>query len=462
MLIVRNIIFIFACLLVINTSFTQTSLNMELLDRWHQDSLINNSSEVRYSDCYGFVWNGKEYAVAGSTEGTHVFEITSDNLFVPKGFVRGRFSNTSVYHRDYAVYQHYLYAVCDEGVSSLQIIDFQYLPDSIHLVAEDTTLFGRVHNIFIDTAQATLYSCIHRSTSNTQTIEAPMKIFSLSNPIQLTELWSGPSDVIEVHDCYVRNGKAILNCGFDGLRVYDFTNTTSPAYLDSKTFYQDQGYNHQGWLTPDGKTYIFADETNGKQVKKCAFNGSIITINSLFGYNHLNGSVPHNIMANDTFAFVAYYNEGLRVFDLRYGPPLEVAHYDTYPEENSFKMNGNWGIYSNLPSKRILAMDRQYGLFLLHFDQQAFLAPPNEAISLVYPNPLEENGQLTIRLPNTVTAFEWELTDEAGKMVLSGSLQDQNYLQLEPMIASGIYFLRLRYRDYLDDEQVEVLRVIVL
>jgi choice-of-anchor B domain-containing protein len=464
MLIVRNVIFLFACLIVLNASFAQTSLNMELLDRWHQDSLINNSSKVRYSDCYGFVWNGKEYAVAGSTEGTHVFEIAANNTFIPKGFIKGRFSDPSVYHRDYAVYQHYLYAVCDEGVSSLQIIDFQYLPDSIHLVAEDSTLFGRVHNLFIDTAQAKLYSCIHRSTSNTQTIEAPMKIFSLSNPILLTELWSGPDDVIEVHDCYVRNGKAILNCGFDGLRVYDFTNTASPAYLDSKTFYQDQGYNHQGWLTPDGKTYIFADETNGKRVKKCAFNGTTVTTNpmQLFGYNHLNGSVPHNIMANDTFAFVAYYNEGLRVFDLRYTPPIEVAHYDTYPEDNFFKLNGNWGVYSNLPSKRILAMDRQYGLFLLNFDQQAFLAPPNEEVSLVYPNPLEENGQLTVRLPNSVTAFEWELADEAGKMVLSGSLHDQNYLQLNPMIASGIYFLRLRYRDYLDDEQEEVVRVIVL
>lgn len=463
MLIGRNIVFICACLVMITTSFAQTSLNMDLLDRWYQDSLISNTSKVRYSDCFGFVWNGKEYAVAGSTEGTHVFEITSDNKFVPKGFVRGRFSNTAVSHRDYAVYQHYLYAVCDEGVSSLQIIDFQYLPDSIHLAAEDTTLFGRVHNVFIDTIQAKLYSCIHRSTSNTQIIEAPMKIFSLADPLQLTELWSGPDDVIEVHDCYVRDGKAILNCGFDGLRVYDFTNTASPAYLDSKTFYQDQGYNHQGWLTPDGKTYLFADETNGKQVKKCDFNGSTITIKSLFGYNfYPNDAVPHNIMANDTFAFVAYYNEGLRIFDLRYNPPLQVAHYDTYPEEYFFKMNGNWGVYSNLPSRRILAMDRQYGLFLLHFDQQALMALPNEEVSVVYPNPLQKGEQLTARLPYTVTTFDWELTDEAGNIVYSGSLQEQNYLQLEPMIASGIYFLRLRYRDYLDDVQQEVVKIIIL
>ena len=111
MLIVRNIVFICTCMVMLNASFAQTSLNMELLDRWYQDSLIANTSEVRYSDCYGFVWNGREYAVAGSTEGTHVFEIAANNTFIPKGFVRGRFSNTSVSHRDYATYQHYLYAV---------------------------------------------------------------------------------------------------------------------------------------------------------------------------------------------------------------------------------------------------------------------------------------------------------------------------------------------------------------
>lgn len=440
----------------------QTSLNMELLDNWKQDSLVANSTAVRYNDCFGFTWNGREYAVAGSTEGTHVFEISDNDRFIPKGFIKGRFSNMSVYHRDYAVYQHYLYAVCDEGVSDLQIIDFQYLPDSVHLVKEDSLLFGRVHNVFIDTIQAKLYSCIHRSTVNTQNIDAAMKIFSLADPLNLTELYAGPGDIPEVHDCYVRNGKAILNCGFDGLRVYDFTNTASPAYLSSIGFYQDQGYNHQGWLTPGGNTYIFADETNGMRVKKCSFNGSSVTINQLFGTNYQNGSVPHNIMATDTFVFVAYYNEGLRVFDLRYPDPLEIAHYDTYPDNTAYKLNGNWGIYSLLPSKRLLAADRQYGLFLLRFDQEAFKGKALETSSLVYPNPFSPGEQLTIRLPYTTAAFSWELFDETGKIVDAGSETTRNYFELSPVIASGVYQLRLMYLDYLGDEVQEVVKVIAL
>ena len=35
-------------------------------------------------------------------------------------------------------YNGYLYAVCDENASSLQIMDLSYLPDSVHLVYDVT------------------------------------------------------------------------------------------------------------------------------------------------------------------------------------------------------------------------------------------------------------------------------------------------------------------------------------
>lgn len=441
----------------------QSSLNMELLAHWSEDSLITSTSEVRYSDCFGFVWQDMEYAVAGSTEGTHIFAITPENELTPKGFIKGRFSHYSVSHRDYAVYQNYLYAVCDEGVSSLQIIDLSYLPDSVHLAKEDTVKFGRVHNIFIDTNLAHLYSCIHRSTSETSTIESAMKVFSITDPLNPMELWAGPDDIPEVHDIYVRDGKAILNCGFDGLRVYDFAgDPTDPNYLDSKTFYEDQGYNHQGWLSPSGTTYVFADETNGKRVKKCSFDGTSITIRQLFGTNYQNGSVPHNIMCTDTFAFVAYYNEGFRVFDLRYSPPLEIAHYDTYPKEHFFKMHGNWGLYTLLPSGRILASDRQYGLFVLGFDRNVFGPAKDDEVSVLYPNPLSEGATAVVRLPNDVTDFSWKLFDHAGRMVLSGEVSESNYLLLSEHPATGMYQLRVSYQNYLGETVDEALKIVVL
>lgn len=443
---VKMVLFYLCVLLLNGYLHAQNAQNMTQLAHWHEDSLLSNSSNVRYNDCFGFTYQGNEYAIAGSTEGTHIFLIDSKNQFISVGFVKGRFSSAQVNHRDYATFQHYLYAVCDEGISSLQIIDLQHLPDSVNLAHEDSVQFGRVHNITIDTNQAVLYSLIHRSTSNTQSIEAPMKLFSISDPLHPLELYAGPNDVQEVHDAYVRNGKAILNCGYDGLRVYDFTNPANPVYLSSKTVYQDQGYNHQGWLTPDGTTYLFADETNGKRVKKCSFDGTSINIQSLFGTNFTNQSVPHNIMATDTFVFIAYYNEGLRIFDLRYGVPLEIAHFDTYPDDSFFKQNGNWGVYALFPSRRILASDRQYGLFLFQFDQNILSTGKPDKTAIIYPNPTLESELTTVRLPIGSTSIQYTISDTQGRIICSAMVQEMDFFQFSHNeIAAGSYYLNIHY-----------------
>ncbi len=227
------------------------------------------------------------------------------------------------------------------------------------------------------------------------------------------------------------------------MRVYDFTNTNNPLYLDSKSIYQDQGYNHQGWLTPDGKTYLFADETNGKRVKKCSFNGQQITIQTLFGTNYLNGSVPHNIKATNDFAFVAYYNEGLRIFDLSTPTPKEIAFFDSYPDESSFKMNGNWGIYADLPSERLLISDRQYGLFLLDFDRKALKQLRNNKEISISPNPVNQGESFMLSCPNNTTEIHWKVFDVSGNLVTENSISNFNYERIQLNVAPGTYHLKL-------------------
>ena len=434
------------CFVVLQFStFGQTSQNIDLLAHWYEDSIICNSSLARFSDCYGFTWKNEEYAVIGSTEGTHIFQLTSDNQLIPKGFIKGRFSDPSVHHRDYMHYQNYLYAVSDEGVASLQIIDFQYLPDSVYVIKEDTVNFGRVHTLFIDTLNARLYSCTHRSTVNTQTIASPMKVFSLADPLNLVEIWSGPDDIPEVHDCYVTNNKAYLNCGYDGLRVYDFS-VLPPLYTESISIYQDQGYNHQGWLTPDGKTYLFADETNGKRVKKCNVNGNLVQIDRLFGENWENGSIPHNMMCDNEFAYVAYYNEGFFIYDLRYEVPQKIAFYDTYPQENPFQMNGNWGVWSDLPSGRILASDRQNGLFVFGFNKELFKQQyPFIENPELFPSIIAEGQNVTISFPIESEEKNIQIYDLSGRLVYSELLTDYDYSLIETTFKSGLYYVHCNY-----------------
>lgn len=453
---------IFFLFLVPMLSIGQDQKNVSFLDNWHDDTLITNSSLARYSGCWGFEYAKNEYAIIGSTEGSHFFQL-SNNQLKPVGFIEGRFNSASVIHREFKTYGKYAYATCDEGTSSLQIIDLSYLPDSVVKVADiQDVRFGKTHNLCIDTANALLYACLVTPiVGGSQLNKIPLRVFSLADPLNPQLLWEGPDDIPEVHDIYVRNNIAYMNCGDNGLRIYDFTNPVAPIYKSNLLFYQDQGYNHQGWLSPNGKTYIFADETNGKRVKKCEIGQNYsIQVKQMFGTNYLNNSISHNIMINDNFAFIAYYNEGLRIFDIR-NTPKEIAHYDTYPDDSFFKMNGAWGVYSNYKSGKIIISDRQYGLFLFHFDQNAFLPTVESTIS-VYPNPSGMGTNFTVRSQSDkIIQMSYELTDEFGRTLTTGESLFNSYCIIESPNSAGVYFLKVSYTDYLGEEQVEVKQIII-
>ena len=455
--------FLFLCFFYSKLVQAQEQKNIAFLDNWSEDSLITNTSLVRYSGCWGFTRENKEYAIIGSTEGTHFFLLDETNQLKSCGFVEGKFNSSQVIHREFKTFGKYAYSICDEGNSSLQIIDISYLPDSVVKVADfQDANFGKVHNLFIDTTNALLYACLVTPiVDGIANSLVPLRVFSLANPINPVLLWEGPSDIPEVHDIYVRDNIGILNCGENGLRVYDFTNPSAPMYTSNLLFYQDQGYNHQGWLSPDGKTYVFADETNGKRLKKCSVGGDYsIQVDNFFGTNYENNSIPHNIMTTNEFAFVAYYNEGLRIFDIR-NVPNEIASFDTYPTENFFKMNGAWGVYSNYSSGRLIVSDRQNGLFLFHFDQSVFLNPAAEEFSL-YPNPAEKGKQIIVRSIKDANA---ELTvsiySENGKIIQSEMVKNKTFLSLKTPNSAGIYLVKITYTNYLQETITHTKKLIV-
>jgi len=448
-------------LLIATTCVGQDSKNVVLLDNWNPDTLLSNSTLVKYNDCWGYTANNQEYAIAGSTEGVHFFQIIN-NKFVPKGFILGNYSSSLVVHRDIKTFSHYAYAVCDEGPSKLQIIDLSYLPDSVHLVAEIDAGFGRVHNIFIDSVNALLYACsVTPIVGGNPTSLIPMRVFSLADPINPVQVYEGPSGLSQVHDAYVRNNIAYLNCGFDGLRVYDFSNPSSPLFLQNIDIYQDQGYNHQGWLTPDGKKYIFGDETMGMRLKSCSVaSNHHVTIEQRFGTNFSNNSVPHNIMTTNEYAFVAYYNEGLRIYDIRNGAK-EIAHYDTYPVDFFYKLNGAWGVYSELPSERILVSDRQTGLYLFDFDRSVFLKQLPDNIT-VFPSLLSSGNEITVKIENNITSeFNVEIISSLGQTVGNAHFSNQTYGQFKLPYLAGIYYLKITYIDYLGDEISDIKKVML-
>jgi choice-of-anchor B domain-containing protein len=335
-----------------DTSCAFLSDNVNLLSTWADTSLVQNSLGGSYTDVYGIAINSREYAVIGSTMGTHIIDVTNPTLISEVAFVPGAFQGSGVTHRDYFQMDNYLYAVCDQGTSTLQVIDISNLPNSVNIVYDSDALIATSHNLFIDIESRKLYS-----TNG--------DVLDVSNPINPQFLFHmGFSS----HDMWVENDTGYFNCTSNGLQVYEMT-TNTPQFITSLTSYPQQGTNHSGWKIDD--IYVFADENHGLSLKVVdASDLNNLSVISMFNSNVHPNSIPHNLIIRDNFVYVSYYHDGLQIFDISdpYNP-IKAGYYDTYVPNNHNGYAGNWGVDPQLPSGIILVSDVQSGLFVLDFDK---------------------------------------------------------------------------------------------
>ncbi|MGY8987106.1 MAG: choice-of-anchor B family protein [Flavobacteriales bacterium] len=419
-------------------SFSQ--LNSTLLFHWDDSTIIGSSAYSNaYNECWGFKVNNTEIAVIGSTEGTHFFNVTDPQNSTEVAFVAGAYTGSGVVHRDYHDFQGYLYIVCDEGwsTSTLQIVDISNLPTSVNVVYDSDSLFNTSHNIFIDTATAKLYACASNSA---------MDIYSLHIPT-LPNLIYSYTNVGHVHDAYVKNDTAFLNCGNDGFRIVDFhyldlAGGMAPTELASFTSYPDAGYNHSGWLSDDGTIYVMQDENHGYDVKildVSDFNN--ITVLSTFNSGENVQSMAHNGIIKGDFLYLAYYHDGLRVFDISDpSNPIQVCNYDTYSPLSYNSYKGAWGVYPYLPSGNIIVSDMQSGLYVLDCT-----IPVNSVENInqnfnIYPNPTQ-NYFFLGKDVNRVEIF-----DISGRIVFNKTIFAEDRISIED-ISNGLYIYRLFNKD---------------
>jgi len=441
----------------------QSFKNVQLLDHWTTDTLIS-AQNILFNEVWYFQRNDRDYAIIGSTEGSHFFEITESDALRFVGFIQGDFPSAQAHNRDFRDFDDYVYAVADQGESSaLQIINISALPDSVYLEKTDSTNWNRVHTLCIDQESELLYACTFRPPlAHPDWVYSPMKVFSLVDPLNPELVFSGFDDIAEVHYAYVRGDTAYLNCGFDGLRIYNFANPANPVLLGSLTVYNDQGYNHSGWLSEDGQTYFFTDETDGKRIKMVDLsNIANPTIIRTFGTTNFQNAVAHHIIPVGNLLFVSYYNEGLRIFDTR-SPVKEIAHYDTYPLQNNFLMNGAWGVYPFRNGTRILVSDRSFGLFLFGFDADVFEAQLTTDDLVLFPNPVTQGAEFTVIVnENGVNELSASVFDAAGNLGATDIFSNQSYLVFSADWAQGIYHVVLRFKNYLGEEEVRAVKVLV-
>ena len=425
----------FTLSIMLFTYFGNAQQTATLLYNWQDTSLVGSWAYNNiYNECWGLYVNDKEIAVIGSTEGTHFFDVSDPASSSEIAFVAGAYTGAGVIHRDYHDYQGYLYAVCDEGnTSTLQIIDISNLPNSINTVYDSNNLFTKAHNIFIDTTTGKMYACASNSA---------MDVYDLQNPTSPQLIYSY-NNVGHVHDAFVRNDSAYLNCGNDGLRIFDFSNVNQlgdqPLLLGSLTSYPDAGYNHSGWLSDDGKTYIMQDENHGYDVKILDVSDvSNISVLSTFNSGVNSQSMAHNGIIKGNNAYIPYYHDGIRVFDISDpSNPIQTWKYDTYAPLTHASYKGAWGVYPYLPSGNIIVSDMQTGLYIFNLDENPNTINQYVLEPKIYPNPANKEIWIESNADNII------IYNLLGKIITREKIQSVKHVLSKNNFVDGIYFYEL-------------------
>ena len=420
-------------LLIILAVFSTTEIfaqfphqNINLLSIWDNPSVVGEPVYgIRYQGCWGWAdtSNGKEYAIIGASKpGTYIIEVTNPFAPVQRAYIPGiGNANTSIWH-EIKSYGKYLYIASDDGgPNTFQIADMSYLPDSVHIVHNDSTIFKRSHTIYVDGNK--LYC---GSVGRPGNVHYSMAVYSLANPALPQLLRALDQDypaISYVHDMFVRNDTVYASCGTQGLYIFKF-NTGSNTFTMLGNLPNPSGnYNHSSFLTDDGQTLINCEEVpTGLPVKMVdvsdVTNPGIITT-----FSSASGATPHNPYIKNGRAVIAWYQDGIQVYDISVpSAPVRIGYFDTDTLTGSGAYSGCWGAYTDLPSNVILASDMQNGLFVLEANNiltvgmEAAASP--EQTSTVYPNPARNNIFIDYGCDRDMPAVI-SVVDINGKTVLS-------------------------------------------
>jgi hypothetical protein len=203
---------------------------------------------------------------------------------------------------------------------------------------------------------------------------------------------------------------------------------------------------------------LTTDETaspnpNGKLKVWNISNLSNVTLVTTWLPTNISTSVVHNVEIYGNFALVAHYSAGVRLVKISNpASPQEVAWYDTYPTNNSSNYNGCWGVYL-LPSGKIIASDRQTGLYVLRTSvpltgiTNENGTPVSFELKQNYPNPFNPSTTIEYNL-SKASYVTIRVYDVLGRQV--GLLADE-YKQAgshqvnydASRLSSGVYYYKL-------------------
>jgi len=363
----KSSLYLLSILIYAATAHTQAiNENTTLLGKLAPPRGGRNS--FKYADVWGYnAPDGREYAIIGCYDGTSIIEVTDPANPVERAFIAG--PQAFYIWREIRTYSHYAY-VTQDGVNNnpnhgIQIIDLSQLPATATLVNtyKANLPSGTAHNLYIDDGYAYL--------SGTQT-GSSIVILSLKDPVNPVEVsrWGARY----WHDVIVKNDTIYGSAGASArVEIVDGRNKIGLQLISEAVY--PSGYTHNAWMTDDNCYFVQTDEVHDLPVNFWDVTDHQ-TPELAATYHGGPGSIAHNVQVLGNLAFLSYYYDGLKVLDIsQRRAPVEVANYDTFPDDNlqrGFGYDGAWGVFPFLASGNILISDVKYGLQLIKFnDTQA-------------------------------------------------------------------------------------------
>lgn len=167
----------------------------------------------------------------------------------------------------------------------------------------------------------------------------------------------------------------------DTLTIVDVTDKANPEMI-GRHGYNQTGYTHQGWLTPDQRWFVTDDELDEQTQGFAGTRTLVFDLARLdeapepASYIADGLAIDHNQYVIGDYTFQSNYRRGLRV--LRIDDPAtagltEVAHFDTFPSSDGLGFSGAWNVYPFFDNGTVLVSDINRGLFVLRVTQPEVL-----------------------------------------------------------------------------------------
>ena len=333
--------------------------NLELIHNVRVDE-FNSNSNFGVSDVWGYTdETGIEYAIIGYRYGTFIYDVSSSIFPILISDIVGPSGSDYYYHRDYKTYGDYLYIVNEMTGNDvgMQVIDLSPLPNGSPIQLDTYDNVNQSHNLWIDEASG--YAFIEHYYGDN------IHIADLTNPSDPS--YGGTFGYLgdSCHDIFTRDNVAYISEGYNSsYGIYDITNLNNISQLATISVV---GYAHNAWLNDLGTHLITTEETVGIPVKIWDISNldNINLVSQYLGENDL----AHNVHVKNDQLIISHYTTGVKIVDI-FDParPVEVAAFDTYPDNDNSGFYGCWGVYPFAGNNYIYASDMQYGLFIFDYD----------------------------------------------------------------------------------------------